>query len=78
MIDLNKLKAAAADAVAIAQAIIADPVAGKSDFAAALRSALDHANDLIALHAAWVAANPPPTAQSANEASPVVTNPPAA
>ena len=62
---LEKLKTAAAEAAGIAKEIVADSHQGQSQFAAGIRSVLDHANELIALHAAWVAANPPAAAAPA-------------
>ena len=57
--DLKELKAAAANATAIAKQLVADEYHGASQFVAGIRSTLDHANELIAHHEQWLAANPP-------------------
>lgn len=55
----NTVNAAATEA----RAIVADPVAGRSPYAAGIRSNLEHAAELIERHEAWLAANPAPAAE---------------
>ena len=45
-----------------AKALLADPHQAKSQFAAGIRSALDHAADLVALQKQWATANQTPVA----------------
>ena len=56
--DLKTLKSAAASAAGEAKNLVADAGDGRSPFAAAIRSSLDHANALIADHEKWLVANP--------------------
>ena len=57
--NLIELKAAAVKAADLAKKLVADEYHGASQFAAGIRSTLDHCTDLIAKHEEWVAANPP-------------------
>jgi hypothetical protein len=58
--ELKDLKSGAATAAAEAKKLVADANDGRSPFAAAIRSNFDHANELIAAHEKWLAANPAP------------------
>ena len=55
--DLKNIKASLTTAAAEAKTMVADKTDGQSPFAAAVRSNLDHAADLLAEHEKWVAAN---------------------
>jgi hypothetical protein len=57
--NITELKAAAAKAADLAKQLVADEYHGASQFVAGIRSTLDHANELIAHHEQWQAANPP-------------------
>jgi len=58
-INLTELTEAITAAATLAKQLAADPNHGRSQFAAAIRSAIDHANDLLAQQKQWSAANPP-------------------
>ena len=64
--DLTKLKTDAANAASAARELVADVQHGRSQFAAAIRSNLDAANELIAHHEAWLTENPPAPAAIIN------------
>lgn len=57
---LTELQQAVTTAATIAKDLVADPAQGRSPFAAALRSALDHSQDLLAQQQQWLTAQPKP------------------
>lgn len=56
---LTELESALKTAAALSKEIAADPQQARSAFAASIRSAVDHAAELLQLHIEWLAANPP-------------------
>jgi len=63
--DLTKLKTDVTNAAVAARELVADIQHGRSHFAAAIRSNLDAANELIAHHEAWLVENPLPAPKPA-------------
>ena len=63
--DLTKLKTDSAAAGTAARELVMDLHHGRSQFAAAIRSNLDAANELIAHHEAWLVENPLPAPKPA-------------
>jgi hypothetical protein len=57
-VNFAELEGAVAQAANVARQLVADPQQGGSPFAAGIRSAIDHANELIALQKQWAANNP--------------------
>jgi hypothetical protein len=58
-VNLADVNAAFKKAADLAKQLAADKYHGASQFAASIRSAIDHGNDLLALQNQWAAANPP-------------------
>lgn len=56
--DLKEIKTATTAAATAAKQLVADKHQGQSPFGASIRSALDHANELLGHHEKWLAANP--------------------
>ena len=56
-VNFAELEGAVAQAAGVARQLVADPHQGASPFAAGIRSAIDHANELIALQKQWATQN---------------------
>jgi len=52
-VNFAELEGAVAQAANVARQLVADPQQGGSPYAAGIRSAIDHANELIALQKQW-------------------------
>jgi hypothetical protein len=72
---ISDLEAALATAGKIAQQLVGDKYNAASQFVAGLRANIDHANELLDMHQAWMAANPPKAPVAAPVAAPAAPAP---
>ena len=78
VLTISDLETALNLAAKVAQQLAGDKYNAASQFVAGLRANIDHANELLDLHQAWMAANPAPAASAPAPApapAPVATPP---